>query len=189
MAGCSLEYLVDFVDGPSAIVPEERARPRARVRSGRARARVILPTSLNVRKIFIILYNITTLHEELLFTTPVPGICATSTFPQSESPPSLHLPSYCLSSRDCLSLHPDRQHLLTDRYLSNRYVRRDPRLHSSEVMEPLHRFDRGKCRDRSQSRITIPFLPIQPGRFFTDKSINEFIVKGGHGEDLDCIFS
>jgi len=114
---------VDFDDGPSVIVPDEGARARARARTGRARARVNLKTRLNVRKIFIILYNNTTLHEELLFTTPVPGICATSTFPQSETPPSLHLPSYCLSSRDCLSLHPDRQHLFTDRSLSDRYVR------------------------------------------------------------------
>jgi hypothetical protein len=120
----------------------------------------------------------------LLLARPIPGIGATPTFPQSQTPPILHLPSYCLPRRDRLSLHPIHQHHLMEREGD---ARRNPRLHRSEIMEPLHWFYRSESRNRLKLGITIPFFPIQPTRFFSNKTMNEIIIKRSHGEDLDCV--
>lgn len=132
--------------------------------------------------------NSTTTHSStriLLFTRPVPSIGSTSTFPQSQTPPILHLSSYCFPGRDGLSLHPTRQHQLME---NEGDVRRNPRLHCTEVMEPLHRFYRCEGRDRDKLWITLPFFPVQPAWFFSNQTVNEIIIKRSHGKDLDCVF-
>jgi hypothetical protein len=108
--------LVLFEGGPSGVVLVKRAR------AGMDELNSARRNTSNVRKVYIISYNMIQSPLGLLYTTPIPGISATSTFSQPETPPFIHLSSYCFPSRDGLCLHPVNQLMSTAKFGNNTNV-------------------------------------------------------------------